>query len=91
MAPSPSAPALALALSPGSSARVNLAAVRAHDSSAPYLALVRQLVRKGERTVYIASLPPAPAMGVPAMAYVRAWSGDFLGDVRVPVSALSPA
>jgi hypothetical protein len=71
----------------GSTVRVDLAAVKAFDSMPPYVALVRQIVRKGEGTVYVATLPPVPAVGAPAVAYVRAW----LGDVRVPVSALSLA
>lgn len=75
----------------GDSARVDLETVRAFDPSAPYVALVRQIVRKGNGSVYVASLPPIPAVGAPAVAYIRTCRNDFIGDVRVPLAALSPA
>jgi len=78
------------ALTIGQSATVDLAKVAASDNSPPYLALVRRLVRKGEGSVYIASLSPVPAVGVPQMAYVRSWSMDLLGDVRIPANSLTP-
>ena len=73
----------------GSIVRVNLRKVAAFDSMPPYLSLVRSLVKKGGGTVYVASLPPIPAVGIPAVAYIRAWRSDFMGDVRVPLDALS--
>ena len=69
--------------------RVNMSAVKAFDSMPPYVRLVQQIVRKGNGRVYVSLIPDVPAIGAPAVAYVRSWHGDLLGDVRVPMSALS--
>ena len=79
-------------ITPGCTAKVNLTTVAAWDSAPPYLWLVRRLIKNGGGTVYVASVPPnATVSPATQAAYIRAWSGDLIGDVRVPLAALTLA
>lgn len=79
-------------ITPGCTATVNLSVVAAWDSMPPYLRLVRRLIKKGDGTVYVAAVPPNATVDPSTQAaYIRAWSGDLIGDVRVPLSALTLA
>ena len=80
------------AITPGCTATVNLASVAACDSAPPYMRLVRRLIKLGDGKVYVASVPPN-ATNDPSTqaAYIRSWRGDLIGDVRVPLAALTPS
>ncbi len=67
----------------GDTVRVDVAKVRAYDNTPPYIKLVRQAIHHADgNRPYIASIDEQ-------YAYIRAWEFDLLGDVRVPVEAIT--
>ena len=68
----------------GETVRVNMSVVKQYDSMPPYIRLVQQVIRNGEGTPYVSSIEKD-------FAYIRAWQGDILGDIRVPLVALTHA
>jgi hypothetical protein len=65
----------------GKTYTVHMPTVEKHDNTPQYIKLVKQAIKNGEGKVYVASVSDK-------FAEVRAWKGDLLGDVRIPVSAL---